>query len=331
MAKRTPVALLHLLVQKPPKSVYFESMFYVVLLYALFASVFTASKQALEYAPPIFLVGARMLLAALCMLAFQAFFQKRSIRIKPGSFKKLFGLALFNIYLTNVFEFWGLQYLTSFKTCFIYSLSPFLSAFFSYFIFSDVMTQRKWTGLVVGFLGFIPILLSKTSQEALAGDLWIFSWAELAVISACITSVYGWILLKQLVAEEGYSPISANGLSMLIGGGMALVHSLLTENWNPFPIHGPLLPFLECTLFLILISNCICYNLYGFLLKRFSATFMAFAGLTTPLFSALFGWIFHSEVPTAAFYISLLIVFAGLYLFYQEELRKQPVLPQSAA
>ena len=154
-------------------------MFNVVLLYALFASVFTASKQALEYAPPFFLVGARMLLAAVFMLGFCYFFKKQSIRIRPGSIKKLLGLALFNIYLTNVFEFWGLQYLTSFKTCFIYSLSPFLSALLSYFIFSETMTSKKWTGLIVGFLGFIPILLSKTSQEELAGDFWIFSWANL--------------------------------------------------------------------------------------------------------------------------------------------------------
>jgi drug/metabolite transporter (DMT)-like permease len=306
-------------------------MFYVVLLYALFASVFTASKQALEYAPPIFLVGARMCFAAICMLAFHKLVQKQSISIKKGTWKKLLALALFNIYLTNVFEFWGLQYLTSFKTCFIYSLSPFLSALLSYFIFSEIMTKRKWTGLIVGFLGFIPILLSKTSQEELAGDFLIFSWAELAVIGAAIASVYGWILLKQLVKEEGYSPFSANGLSMLIGGSIALVHSFFSEDWNPTPIHGPLIPFLECTLFLIVVSNCICYNLYGFLLKRFSATFMAFAGLTTPLFSALFGWIFHSEVPTASFYISFLIVFSGLYLFYQEELSKQPALQRNPA
>jgi drug/metabolite transporter (DMT)-like permease len=185
------------------------------------------------------------------------------------------------------------------------------------------MTQKKWTGLIVGFLGFIPILLSKTSQEELAGDLWIFSWAELAVIGAAVCSVYGWILLKQLINDEGYTPFSANGLSMLFGGAIALIHSLLTENWNPTPIHGPILPFLECTIFLIIVSNCIAYNLYGFLLKRFSATFMSFAGLTTPLFSALFGWIFHQEVPTVSFYISFLIVFSGLYLFYREELAKE--------
>lgn len=299
-------------------------MFFVALLYALFASVFTASKQALEYAPPFFLVGTRMMLAAILMLGFHALVQKKSIGIKKGSFLRLFGLALFNIYLTNVFEFWGLQYLTSFKTCFIYSLSPFLSAFLSYFIFSEVMNAKKWLGLLVGFGGFLPILISKTTQEEMAGELWIFSWAELAVVVAAISSVYGWILLKQLVSEDNYSPFTANGLSMLMGGFFALTHSFFIEEWSPSPV-TEFVPFFECTLFLIIVSNCICYNLYGFLLKRFSATFMAFAGLMTPLFSALFGWLFHEEVPTISFYLSFAIVSCGLFLFYQEELKKRPV------
>lgn len=299
-------------------------MFFVALLYALFASVFTASKQALEYAPPFFLVGTRMLMAAVLMLAFHALIQKRSIFPKKGTLGRLVQLGIFNIYLTNVFEFWGLQYLTSFKTCFIYSLSPFLSAFLSYFIFAEKMSSKKWLGLIVGFAGFLPILISKTTQEEIGGQLWIFSWAELAVVVAAISSVYGWILLKRLVSEDGYSPFTANGLSMLIGGGLALTHSFFSENWNPSPIKE-FIPFLECTIFLIIVSNCVCYNLYGFLLKRFSATFMAFAGLTTPLFSALFGWFFHAEIPTTSFYISFFIVFAGLFLFYQQELVRRPL------
>ncbi len=301
------------------------SMFSVALLYALFASVFTASKQALEYASPFFLVGTRMLLSAILMLSFHALVQKKSIAIKKGTFARVLKLAIFNIYLTNVFEFWGLQYLTSFKTCFIYSLSPFLSAFLSYFIFSEIMTLKKWRGLLVGFGGFLPILISKTTQEEMGGQLWIFSWAELAVVMAAICSVYGWILLKQLVCEDGYSPFTANGLSMLLGGGIAITHSLFVDSWHPTPV-TQFLPFFECTLFLILVSNCICYNLYGFLLKRFSATFMAFAGLSTPLFSAIFGWLFHSEVPTLSFYISFIIVSCGLLLFYQEELKARTTL-----
>lgn len=296
-------------------------MFYVLLLYALFASVFTIAKTGLTYVQPFFLVGTRMLLAGIILMGYQILIKKQTLAFDRKVWLRLILLAIFNIYLTNVFEFWGLRYLTSFKTCFIYSLSPFLSALFSYFLFSERLSIKKWGGLAIGFAGFMPILLSQTSSEEQAGQIFFFSWAELAVMMAAICSVYGWILLKQLVNEHQLSPLTANGVSMLVGGVLALGHSFAIEDWNPFPVTNyPI--FFECTILLILISNLICYNLYGTLLKHYSATYMSFAGFTTPLFTALFGWLLLGEVVTWPFYLSFIIVLLGLLLFDQEELKK---------
>lgn len=295
-------------------------MFYVVLLYALFASVFTIAKTGLDYSQPFFLVGTRMAFAGVILLVYQAV-KGHSFVFKRETWFRIIQLALFNIYLTNVLELWGLKYLTSFKTCFIYSLSPFVSALLCYFIFSEKLSLKKWMGLLIGFVGFLPILMSHTAIEEATGQLFFFSWAELSVMIAAICSVYGWILLKRLVNEDGLSPLSANGLSMLMGGVIAIGHSLLVENWNPIPVSN-LTIYLECTLLLIIISNLICYNLYGHLLKKYSATFVSFAGFTTPLFTALFGWFFLGEIVTWPFYISFMIVLVGLFLFDQEELKK---------
>lgn len=304
-------------------------MFLVILLYALFASVFTIAKTGLEYSQPFFLVGSRMFLAGLIMLAYQFWFNRKEFVFKKSHFWRVFRLALFNIYLTNVFEFWGLKYLTSFKTCFIYSLSPFVSALLSYFMFSEKMNIKKWVGLIIGFVGFAPILLNETTTEEQTGHFFFLSWAEIAVMLAAISSVYGWILLRQLVKENGYSPFMANGLAMALGGAMALTHSFFVENWDPLPV-SEMVPFLECAFLLIVISNLICYNLYGFLLRRYSATFISFAGFTTPLFTALFGWFYLGEVVTLPFYISAVIVFAGLLTFYQEELKQDYLAPAKA-
>ncbi|WP_068471304.1 DMT family transporter [Candidatus Protochlamydia phocaeensis] len=296
-------------------------MLYVILLYALFASVFTIAKTGLEYSQPFFLVGTRMLLAGCILLGYQKFVKKEVFSFNRQTWWKILQLAAFNIYLTNVFEFWGLKYLTSFKTCFIYSLSPFLSALFCYMLFSEKLSPKKWMGLLIGFMGFLPILMSHTSSEEQTGHLLFFSWAELSVMMAAICSVYGWIVLMQLVNQHKLSPVTANGTSMFVGGAFALVHSLIVEDWNPIPVTNVTI-FLECTLLLILISNLICYNLYGTLLKRYSATFISFAGFTTPLFTALFGWIFLGEVVTWPFYVSFVIVLAGLFVFDQDELKQ---------
>lgn len=296
-------------------------MFLVALLYAMFASIFTISKTGLEYTQPFFFIGTRMLFAGVVILLYYALFDRSKFKLSKDIFWKILLLAIFNIYLTNAFEFWGLQYLTSFKTCFIYSLSPFISAMICYYFFSEKMTIRKVLGLTVGMIGFLPMLLSQTAIEEEAGHLFLFSWAEISVLMAAICSVCGWILLQQTVKSGECTPFMANGISMLIGGGIALTHSRMVENWDPVPV-TEWAPFLECAIVLVLISNITCYNLYGYLLKKFSATFMSFAGLSTSLFSALFGWFFLNEEITWAFYLSTSVVSAGLIIFYQEELRQ---------
>jgi len=297
----------------------------VFLLYALFASVFVVAKFGLEYTSPFFLVGSRMFVAGLLILAYAAFKSKESIAIKKDwlAFLKL---AVFNIYLTNVFEFWGLKYLSAAKTCFIYSLSPFLSALLSYFVFSEKLSRKKWMGLFVGIVGMIPILLAEGRDEIQSGQFFVFSWAELSVVAAVFCSVIGWVQLRVVVTEKKYSPLVANGYSMLMGGVFALIHSYFKETWDPYPVTS-WLPFIEASLALIVISNFICYNLYGSLLKRFSATFISFAGFTTPIFTALFGFIFLGEEVALPFVISVAIVFLGLTLFYQEELSALPKKP----
>lgn len=294
-------------------------MYLVFILYALFASVFTISKTGLQYAQPFFFVGSRMALAGLLLLAYQLVIKREPFVLRKEHVKTFLGLALFNIYLTNVLEFWGLQFLTSFKTCFIYSLSPFASAFFSYLLFSEKLSNKKWLGLFLGVIGLMPALLTQTTAEERAGQFLIFSWAELAVMGAACCSVYGWILMRKLV-KEGYALPTVNGVSMLVGGCCALGHSYIAEEWNPVPV-VEFLPFFECALLLILISCLICYNLYGYLLKRYSVTFMTLAGLSTPLFTALFGWVFLGEEVTWPFYLSLAILSSGLFIFHQEEFR----------
>lgn len=261
-----------------------------------------------------------MILAGMLMLGFLVFFNRKALRVHKKQVPYLLLLALTAVYLTNAFEFWGLQYLTAAKACFIYSLTPFVAALFSYLQFKEKVTPRKIMGLMIGFLGFIPVFLQQGRGEETLGGFFIFSWAEVALILATITSVYGWIVLRKLGKEDGMNPIMCNGTSMVIGGIMALAHSFFVENWAPLPVSDST-GFMKGVLMIILISNLVCYNLYGWLLKRFSATFLSFAGLITPLFAAFFGWMIHGETMPWVFFVSVGILSIGLYLVYSEELR----------
>ncbi|MGE3954957.1 MAG: DMT family transporter [Parachlamydiales bacterium] len=296
-------------------------MWLVFVLYALFASVFTVSKECLAFTEPLFFVGSRMATAGGLLLLFQLV-RGRGVRIDRGSLFLVAQLAFVAIYLTNALEVWGLQYLTSFKTCFIYSLSPFLTALLSYWLLKDRIRGKQWLALVVGFAGCVPVMLDQTLQEGLAGSLLGFSWAELAVLGAAISGVYGWIVLSRLVSQRKLSPLTVNGWAMLIGGGAALLHSAFVENWNPLPTTRPL-AFLWHAGIVLVISNLVAYNLYGYLLRRFSTTLMSFAGFSTFFFTALFGWLFLNERVTWPFYLSAAFVFGALTLYHSAEIRQK--------
>ncbi len=310
-------------------------MFLTILLYALFASLFGLSKDTLNYSEPFFLVGSRMLFAGLLLLGHQFFYNRNAFQIKAAHLKSLILLSFFCIYLTNAAEIWGIQYMVSAKACLIYSLSPFVAAVVAYFVLKETLSTKKWIGLVIGFTGLVPIFMTQSSAEITASESGIFSLANMAVLVAVfgtICSVYGWTLLKKVVSEYRYTPLMANGISMTIGGAMALIHSYLGgETWHPIPVTD-FGPFIQNSLLMCLISNIVCYNLYGYLLKRYTATFMSFAGLITPFFASFFGWYFLGETITWHYFASIIVFSIGLTIFYQEELHREKlfVKPETA-
>ncbi len=295
-------------------------MLLVILVNALFSLIFPLGKIALQWCQPFFLIGLRMLMGGLLLTGYAFFFRERVV-ITKKFLGKVVLLAIFNIYFANAFEFWGLQYMSSAKTCFIYNLSPFFSALFGYLHFDERMTLKKWFGLLVSFLGFLPIFIGQSPDEITLSHLGFFSTAELSLVIATIATVYGWIVMQDVVRARHGDPVLANGLSMLLGGLLSIANSMLVETWDPIPLIQ-WWPFLFLLLAIVVISNVICYSLYTYILKSYTATLLAFSSLVGPFFAALYDWIFFETLVSWHFYFATILVFIGLYFFYQEEIRQ---------
>ncbi|MBT3904020.1 DMT family transporter, partial [bacterium] len=136
----------------------------VFALFALFALAFPLGSMAVTYTTPAFAVGLRMLCSGLLMLAWHGF-RHGTIKLKRKDIPALFLLAFLGIYVTNVLELWSLQHMSAAKTCFIYSLSPFITALVSYGAFSERLRKRQWIGIIIGIFGFVPALLWNTKAE----------------------------------------------------------------------------------------------------------------------------------------------------------------------
>ncbi|MCB1118718.1 MAG: EamA family transporter [Chlamydiia bacterium] len=294
-------------------------MFFVFLMYALFASIFPIGKMTLSYTSPFFLTAIRMLLAGGILLTYQAFRYPQHFYLKREHIPLLLGITVFNVFITNSFEFWSLQYLSAGNTSLIYTLTLFFSMLLGYFFLDERMNKQKWLGLSIGLSGALPIFWNDFA----------LSLPEILMAIAAFTAALGWVLVKLLRNHYDYPIIMLNGISFLGGGLISLTTSLLIEPWDPLPILS-WTPFLLGLLYITLIHNVLCYHIYATSLNRFSVTFMSYAGITNPLFAAIIGWLLLGETVSLNFFIALLLVTLGLTLFSSEEqLKRKKAMSES--
>jgi drug/metabolite transporter (DMT)-like permease len=292
-------------------------MLLVVLLYALLASTFVFAKHALSYANPCFLIGFRMLVAGSLLILFQIIKDKKSLRIKRADWWLFCKAALFHIYLSFILEFWSLQYLTALKTTIIYSSTPFIAALLSYFLLGERLAKQKILGIVIGLGGLAPVIMAAASGAEVSMEVLSISMPEIVLFGAVISGSYAWFIVKALM-DKGYQLGVINGVAMLGGGLMSMMTAITVEGVSN-PVHDwP--HFLGWVLLLILVANIVVYNLYGWLLRRYSITFVTFSGFLCPSFGALYEWLFMSGVVTWHYFVSLVLVTLGLYVFHKEEL-----------
>lgn len=291
-------------------------MVLIFLLYALLASTFTLGKILLIYAPPLFLTAIRMSVAGLLLLGVHYLFNKK----KQLSFSLqdcicfLF-ISFVHILIPYSTEFFALQNVASSCAALVYNLSPFFTALFSYLVFHEVMTPKKWLGFGLGLIGIIYFI--RPEQLCYGGFDWSYGLLLISVSSASL----GWVIVRYFINSRGFSILFINGVAMLLAGIESFVLSWFLQEQAVLP-WGHMQNFLTLLGLIILIANVLFYNLYGYLLKRYTATLLSFIGFTTPLFTALYDWLFLGYHVSSNFFISIAIVACGIYIFYQEELRQ---------
>ncbi len=294
-------------------------MILVFLLYALFGLTFTFGKMILFYASPFFVVASRMLLGGAGLMGYLYFFKHIQCRPQKKDWPYYLQVALFGIFVPYCLRAWALQDMSSTKAAFIFTLMPFFTALFAYLFLKERLSFQKSMGLMVGFLGMTPTFFTTSALEEQAGAIAFFSFPELAMLGSVASFAYNLIALQTLVKHRGCPAVLANGMSMLIGGFLSFNAALLLE---PVWIKGDPWYFLSFLVALLLISNFMGLNLQASLLKHHSATFMAFAGFLTPLFTAFFGWLLLGEAIKLAYLLSFVLVVVGLVMFHYDEIMK---------
>ncbi|KKR97069.1 MAG: hypothetical protein UU47_C0003G0056 [candidate division TM6 bacterium GW2011_GWE2_41_16] len=304
-------------------------MIQIFVLYAVCALTFTVSKAILSYSPPFFAIAVRMILAGSfiltgyalwkCIKNKQAFVQDLK-KVSWSDIGLFIIMMLFHIFIPYCAESWALTQITSTESALIYNLSPFVAAFFAFIWFGQIMSRRKWIGLILGTCSIIPLVIHYYQCSMFAQFFSFKIVPLLLVLSAVISSAFAWIIFKKLVTEKAYSPYTINGIAML-GGGVAALALAYANGEQAIALISNWSIFLGLTALIIILANVIFYNGYGIMLRRYSVPLLAFAGFSTPLFASFFGMFFLGECFSWNYLWSTVLVAIGLRMFYSEELR----------
>lgn len=272
------------------------------------------------YADPLFLIGVRMTVAGILLLGFyQITVVKRPATITWRDIFDFVRVTFFHIYLSFVPEFWALQYVTSIKVNIMYATTPFIVMLCAYFIYREKATRMQLLGTLCSFATLLPLMMTNPSQSRSCDSIFSFSLPDAALMLSIGCGAYAWFVIKDLM-KRGYSLAIINGLAMFCGGLMSFATWSVVRTPGVSPILE-IKPFIITVAALILISNVIVYNLYGWLLNYYSVTFVACAGFLSPLFGAFYGHLFLNEALGWQHYLAIVGITAGLYLFFYDELR----------
>ncbi|MCL5876126.1 MAG: DMT family transporter [Candidatus Dependentiae bacterium] len=288
----------------------------IILMYALFATTFPVGQYALRLTTPLLLNTIRMLLAGTILLT-ASLISERQQRLSKGDWWQFVFLSFFYIYLAFVPELWAQQYLTPLTVNVMYSATPLIALIFEKILFNRPLTASKIAALGFGFIGMIPLFCIQATEGVLLVSPIRFL-PELVLLIGIISTCYAWFLVKDL-NTLGYGLLFINGLSMLVGGTMSLLHFVVVAGFDTTLLFNAFnIQCLACIIGLILASNIIGYPLYGFLLRFYSVSFLSFAGFLTPLFGALYAWLLGIEPLTWHHFLAGICITFGLAILYRE-------------
>ncbi|MCL5436631.1 MAG: DMT family transporter [Candidatus Dependentiae bacterium] len=298
-------------------------MFLVVLLYAIFGFSFTLGKMMVVHAHPLFAVGIRMLTGGIILLAWAFTRTKPRCYPQKSDLKYYALLTIFAIFIPYSLRLWALQEVSTMKAALLFNTAPFFTALAAVIFTCERINRFQVFSLFVGFAGTIPILLTGSPTED------IISWGflsiyELALILSAASMGASFLITHQLVKYRGCPPYLANGMSTFFGGALAFGSSALLE---PHPIKTSFGCFATVMLVQLILSNIICSNLQASLLKRYSPTFISFAGFLAPLFASIYGVVLFGERFSWHFFASFVLIGLGLGLYALGERKKRHIYP----
>ncbi|WP_440670834.1 DMT family transporter [Candidatus Pelagibacter sp. HIMB1483] len=274
---------------------------YPFIFILLWSSAFITTKPIVDNSDPFSALAFRFFFVALGFYAF-SFYSKQTIIVNQKNLIEsvLSGVLFHGFYLGGVFYSISIGMPTGIAAL-IVTLQPILTNALSGPILGEKVTNKQWTGVLLGFTGAVLVLgLDIGSNIPILGLL--------ATIVALISITASTIWQKKL---SNNLPLSVSNFYQAIGGCLFHIFAIIL-------ISKPYINFTDT--FLIAMSHQIFLVSFGaftilmFLIKNNSASKTVSIFFLIPTTSAFMAWLFLNEKLTTLDIIGFLLTTIGVYI-----------------
>ncbi|WKE64369.1 DMT family transporter [Gallaecimonas kandeliae] len=272
----------------------------LVLAMALWASTFVVLKLVFTEVSPLWVICARMWVAALALGLCYRFWGKASYR--KGDWRLLLAMSLAEPCLYFVFEAKALLYTSAGQAGMVTAVLPLLTVAGAVLFLKEKASLRLWLGLGMALVGVL--WLSAGGEASLdAPNPWLGNALEL--VAMLCASLYS-LSLKYL--SDRYSPLWLTAIQAISGALFFLPLALWSAPW-PGQVSSQAL---GAMLYLGLGVTLGAYGLYNFAMARLAAAKVAIFVNLIPLFSLLLAMGLLDERLSPNQWVASALVLAGV-------------------
>jgi drug/metabolite transporter (DMT)-like permease len=278
------------------------SLFIAQVIYALNYSI--AKDLMPNDIKPLGLVMLRVIGALILFWTFSFFTQAE--KVERVDLKKIMLLAVFGVAINQMFFLYGLSKTTPINSSIIMVSNPIAVMLFTIIVFKEKLTAFKISGLMLGVIGALTLLLFKGSfslgSNTMVGDgmtlVNSLSWAVFVVMARPMMQKYQTITVMKWLFLFGFcytAPIC--------------LPSLLQVNWALLSAHS-----LWAMAFVVVATTFLAYLLNTYALKALSSSVVSMYIYFQPFLATLVAVYFGKDEINPIKLVSALCIITGVFL-----------------
>ncbi len=290
-----------------------------ILVTMLWGSASPAVKVAFEYFnldnrnvfSILLFAGIRFSGAGWLTLLFSRVVSGKTPRFHKGLIAPVINIAIFQTILQYIFFYIGMSVVSGTTGALLSSTGTFFTVIVAVVIGLEVMTGRKFIGIIFGMAGVIVLNLSSDLELIFRAN------GELLILLSAVCYAISNILIKHY--GKDHNPLELSGFQFIFGGFVLVAVGLLGGGHIDWPSFSKSL-----VLFYLMLVATFGYGLWALLLKSHDTSQVVIFHTLTPVFGALFSWILLGEnIWRWNTVVSLLLIALGISLINLK--RKKPL------